>query len=82
MYYRFYNSNAASIRAVMVANCLFPESDTKKDEEKSLNNQPSTSSNIQEERDDSLTSRDSVQEAPEILHHASSRLQLVIYLND
>ncbi|XP_034949741.1 F-box/WD repeat-containing protein 5 isoform X1 [Chelonus insularis] len=77
--YKFYNFNAASIRAVMVANCLCPAST----ETEQLESQQSTSSQ-KEERGNPPSHRElssassgsgQVQEEPEILHHASSRLQ-------
>ncbi|OAD58000.1 F-box/WD repeat-containing protein 5 [Eufriesea mexicana] len=75
---RFYNCNAASVRAIMVANCLTPE----QNESEEQLNQPSFS-NIKEERGNSLShkdissasSSDAVQEEPVVLCHASSRLQ-------
>ncbi|XP_016843564.1 F-box/WD repeat-containing protein 5 [Nasonia vitripennis] len=77
--YRFYNGNASSIRAVMVANCLSPGS-----AETDAQNDKTSSSNVKEEkgnplshRDISLasTSQETKKEEPEVLHHASSRLQ-------
>ncbi|OXU25372.1 hypothetical protein TSAR_002584 [Trichomalopsis sarcophagae] len=77
--YRFYNGNASSIRAVMVANCLSPGS-AKTDAQ----NDKTSSSNVKKEkgnplshRDISLasTSQETKKEEPEVLHHASSRLQ-------
>ncbi|XP_033226621.1 F-box/WD repeat-containing protein 5 [Belonocnema kinseyi] len=77
--YKFYNGNAASIRAIMVADCLSPApTETEKSQD-----QPSTS-NMQEEKGNPPSHRElsstSVkcppsQEQPEVLHHASSRLQ-------
>ncbi|KAK2587588.1 hypothetical protein KPH14_003716 [Odynerus spinipes] len=70
--FRFYNGNASSIRAIMVANCLAPEVES--------DNQPS-SSNLKEgnqnHKDSVSTSstNDSPQEEPVVLHHVSSRLQ-------
>ncbi|XP_014210328.1 F-box/WD repeat-containing protein 5 [Copidosoma floridanum] len=76
--YRFYNGNASSIRAVMVANCLSPAAT----ETDAQNNQPS-SSDVKEEKGNPLSHRDismastsqGTKEEPEVLHHASSRLQ-------
>lgn len=78
--FRFYNFNAASIRAVMVANCLCPAPT----ETEQLESQQSTSSQ-REERGNPPSHRDlstaassannQVPEEPEVLHHASSRLQ-------
>ncbi|XP_011504253.1 PREDICTED: F-box/WD repeat-containing protein 5 [Ceratosolen solmsi marchali] len=77
--YRFYNGNASLIRAVMVANCLSPiltESDAQ-------NSEPS-SSNMKQEKGNPLSHRDisldstneeTEKEEPEVLYHASSRLQ-------
>lgn len=84
MLIRFYNSNAASIRSVMVANCLCPELNTTQE----VNNQQSSSSSSsnKDERGNPMSHRDiyssspsdnQPQEEPDILHHASSRLQLV-----
>ncbi|KAK0092614.1 hypothetical protein PV326_001024 [Microctonus aethiopoides] len=77
--YKFYNFNAASIRAVMVANCLCPAPT----ETEQLESQQSTSSQ-REERGNPPSHRDlstaassannQVPEEPEVLHHASSRL--------
>ncbi|XP_043275210.1 F-box/WD repeat-containing protein 5 isoform X2 [Venturia canescens] len=80
--YRFYNGNAASIRAVMVANCLSPTPD----EAESPKPQPSCSKINKEERGNPPSHRDlcsnssdkiqqQPEEEPEILHYASSRLQ-------
>lgn len=79
--FRFYNGNASSIRAIMVANCLAP-APTETTEQQS---QPS-SSNTKEEKGNPPSHKDLLspsnepsssqqQEEPEILHHASSRLQ-------
>ncbi|XP_012262746.1 F-box/WD repeat-containing protein 5 [Athalia rosae] len=79
--YRFYNSNASSIRAVMVANCLSPAPT----ETETPQNQPSTS-DVREERGNppshrelsavsSNSTQQQQQEEPEVLYHASSRLQ-------
>ncbi|KAJ8673451.1 hypothetical protein QAD02_004713 [Eretmocerus hayati] len=77
--YQFYNGNASSIRAVMVANCLSPAS-TEPDAQKSQ----TTSSNVKEEKGNPVSHRDislasstqgARREEPEVLHHASSRLQ-------
>ncbi|XP_015118789.1 F-box/WD repeat-containing protein 5 [Diachasma alloeum] len=75
--YRFYNSNAASIRAVMVANCLCPEPTETEQQE----NQQSTSTEKEERgnppshRDISASSSNTqTNQVTEILHHASSRL--------
>ncbi|XP_020287026.1 F-box/WD repeat-containing protein 5 [Pseudomyrmex gracilis] len=79
--FRFYNGNASSIRAIMVANCLAPAPAESTEEQ----NQPS-SSNTKEERGNPPSHKDLMstssepdnsqeQEEPEVLHHASSRLQ-------
>ncbi|EFN62946.1 F-box/WD repeat-containing protein 5 [Camponotus floridanus] len=79
--FRFYNGNASSIRAIMVANCLAP-APTETTEQQS---QPS-SSNTKEEKGNPPSHKDLLspsnepsssqqQEEPEVLHHASSRLQ-------
>ncbi|XP_066582854.1 F-box/WD repeat-containing protein 5 [Prorops nasuta] len=78
--FRFYNGNASSIRAIMVANCLSP-APTKSEESQC---QPS-SSTVKEERGNPPSHRDLLatssntahqpQEEPVVLHHASSRLQ-------
>ncbi|XP_046413116.1 F-box/WD repeat-containing protein 5 isoform X1 [Neodiprion fabricii] len=78
--YRFYNSNASSIRAVMVANCLSPASPKTETQQ----NEPLTS-DVREEKGNppshrelsSMSSNNGQQqtEEPEVLHHASSRLQ-------
>ncbi|XP_050465375.1 F-box/WD repeat-containing protein 5 [Cataglyphis hispanica] len=79
--FRFYNGNASSIRAIMVANCLAlaPAETTEQQ------SQPS-SSNIKEEKGNPPSHKDLLSrsnepsssqqhEEPEVLHHASSRLQ-------
>ncbi|CAK9833884.1 F-box/WD repeat-containing protein 5 [Anthophora retusa] len=78
--FRFYNGNASSVRAIMVANCLTPEHNESEEEQ----NQ-SSSSNVKEERGNppshkeisSTPSSDTLQEQeePVVLRHASSRLQ-------
>ncbi|GAB1869324.1 F-box/WD repeat-containing protein 5 [Camponotus japonicus] len=79
--FRFYNGNASSIRAIMVANCLAP-APTETTEQQS---EPS-SSNTKEEKGNPPSHKDLLspsnepsssqqQEEPEVLHHASSRLQ-------
>lgn len=81
MFFRFYNGNASSIRAIMVANCLAPAPAESTEQQ----NQPS-SSNTKEERGNPPSHKDLMstssepdnsqeQEEPEVLHHASSRLQ-------
>ncbi|XP_058789994.1 F-box/WD repeat-containing protein 5 [Phymastichus coffea] len=83
--YKFYNGNLSSIRAVMVANCLTPA----RTEDDAQNKQPSTSNvDVKEEKGNPLSHRDislafasptspdgEKEEKPEVLHHASSRLQ-------
>lgn len=77
--YKFYNGNAASIRAIMVADCLSPAPKETEDSQ----DQPSTSlmheekGNPPSHRDLSSTSVNCSPppEQPEVLHHASSRLQ-------
>ncbi|KAL7306531.1 hypothetical protein TKK_0001224 [Trichogramma kaykai] len=77
--YRFYNGNASSIRAVMVANCLSPIETNNDDhsEASSTSNPSEEKGNPVSHRDISLasTSQERKREEPEILHHASSRLQ-------
>ncbi|XP_067205639.1 F-box/WD repeat-containing protein 5 isoform X1 [Linepithema humile] len=79
--FRFYNGNASSIRAIMVANCLAPAPAESTEQQ----SQPS-SSNTKEEKGNPPSHKDLLspssessssqeQEEPEILHHASSRLQ-------
>ncbi|XP_012272975.1 F-box/WD repeat-containing protein 5 isoform X2 [Orussus abietinus] len=78
--YRFYNGNASSIRAVMIANCL----SRAPSETEPTQSQPSTS-NLKEARGNPPSHRDissassagdaERQEEPEVLHYASSRLQ-------
>ncbi|XP_076171918.1 F-box and WD repeat domain containing 5 isoform X2 [Ptiloglossa arizonensis] len=77
--FRFYNGNASSIRAIMVANCLTPEQSESEEQE----SQPS-SSNIKKRKGNppshkdisSTSSNDTTQEEePVVLRHASSRLQ-------
>jgi len=78
MIFRFYNGNASSVRAIMVANCLAPAPA----ESMEQHNQPS-SSNAKEEKGNppshkdllSSSSSSQQQEEPVVLHHASSRLQ-------
>ncbi|XP_012233937.1 F-box/WD repeat-containing protein 5 isoform X2 [Linepithema humile] len=78
--FRFYNGNASSIRAIMVANCLAPAPAESTEQQ----SQPS-SSNTKEEKGNPPSHKDLLspssessssqeQEEPEILHHASSRL--------
>lgn len=76
---RFYNGNASSIRAVMVANCLSPglaETDAQSDKT-SISNVKEEKGNPLSHRDISLASasQETKKEEPEVLHHASSRLQ-------
>ncbi|XP_076621172.1 F-box and WD repeat domain containing 5 isoform X2 [Colletes latitarsis] len=77
--FRFYNGNASSIRAIMVANCLTPEQNESEEQE----NQPSSSS-IKEEKDNPPNHKDisstsynnaTQKEEPVVLRHASSRVQ-------
>lgn len=79
--FRFYNGNASSIRAIMVANCLAPAPAETTEQQ----SQPS-SSNRKEEKGNPPSHKDLLspsnepsssqqQEEPEVLHHASSRLQ-------
>ncbi|XP_070154179.1 F-box/WD repeat-containing protein 5 [Polyergus mexicanus] len=79
--FRFYNGNASSIRAIMVANCLAPAPAETMEQQ----SQPS-SSNIKEEKGNPPSHKDLLSpsnepsssqqyEEPEVLHHASSRLQ-------
>lgn len=78
--FRFYNENASSIRAIMVANCLTPAPSESEEQQ----NQPS-SSNVKEEKGNPPSHRDIAsnssiddpheQEEPVILRHVSSRLQ-------
>ncbi|EFN82981.1 F-box/WD repeat-containing protein 5 [Harpegnathos saltator] len=76
--FRFYNENASSIRAIMVANCLAPTLTESMEQQ----NQPS-SSNMKEEKGNPPSHKDLLspsnssqqQEEPVVLHHASSRLQ-------
>ncbi|KMQ87834.1 f-box wd repeat-containing protein 5-like protein, partial [Lasius niger] len=79
--FRFYNGNASSIRAIMVANCLAPAPAETTEQQ----SQPS-SSNTKEEKGNPPSHKDLLspsnepsssqqQEEPEVLHHASSRLQ-------
>ncbi|KAL6449152.1 hypothetical protein ACFW04_000678 [Cataglyphis niger] len=79
--FRFYNGNASSIRAIMVANCLAPAPAETTEQQ----SQPS-SSNIKEEKGNPPSHKDLLSpsnepsssqqhEEPEVLHHASSRLQ-------
>lgn len=78
--FRFYNGNASSIRAIMVANCLAPAPA----ESAEQHSQPS-SSNMKEEKGNPPSHKDLLssssnssqqqQEEPVVLHHASSRLQ-------
>ncbi|KAL6449153.1 hypothetical protein ACFW04_000678 [Cataglyphis niger] len=78
--FRFYNGNASSIRAIMVANCLAPAPAETTEQQ----SQPS-SSNIKEEKGNPPSHKDLLSpsnepsssqqhEEPEVLHHASSRL--------
>lgn len=77
--FRFYNGNASSVRAIMVANCLAPAPAESMEQQ----NQPS-SSNTKEEKGNPPSHKDLLspssngsqpQEEPVVLHHASSRLQ-------
>ncbi|KAH0955613.1 hypothetical protein HN011_000454 [Eciton burchellii] len=77
--FRFYNGNASSVRAIMVANCLAPAPAESIEQQ----NQPS-SSNTKEEKGNPPSHKDLLssssnslqqQEEPVVLHHASSRLQ-------
>ncbi|CAL7939351.1 unnamed protein product [Xylocopa violacea] len=65
--FRFYNGNASSVRAIMVANCLTPE----KSESEEQQNKVSSSNDKEVSSCDTLEE----QEEPVILRHASSRLQ-------
>jgi len=76
---RFYNGNASSVRAIMVANCLASAPAEFMEQQ----NQPS-SSNAKEEKGNPPSHKDLLssssnslqqQEEPVVLHHASSRLQ-------
>ncbi|XP_043259076.1 F-box/WD repeat-containing protein 5 isoform X2 [Colletes gigas] len=77
--FRFYNGNASSIRAIMVANCLTPEQNESEEQE----NQPSSSS-VKEGKDNSPNHKDisstsynnaTQKEEPVVLQRASSRVQ-------
>ncbi|XP_053996720.1 F-box/WD repeat-containing protein 5 isoform X1 [Hylaeus anthracinus] len=75
--FRFYNGNASSIRAIMVANCLTPEQNESEEQE----SQPS-SSNVKEGKGNPPSHKDisscndtAQDEEPVVLRHASSRLQ-------
>ncbi|EZA56327.1 hypothetical protein DMN91_010047 [Ooceraea biroi] len=80
--FRFYNGNASSVRAIMVANCLAPAPAESTEQQ----NQPSSSS-TKEEKGNPPSHKDLLspssnssqqqqqQEEPVVLHHASSRLQ-------
>lgn len=82
MFYRFYNGNASSIRAVMVANCLSPAAPVETVAQNNNDDQPSCS-DVKEEKGNPFSHRDismastsqEMDEEPEVLHHASSRLQ-------
>ncbi|XP_014475307.1 PREDICTED: F-box/WD repeat-containing protein 5 isoform X2 [Dinoponera quadriceps] len=81
--FKFYNENASSIRAIMVANCLAPTPAESTEQQ----NQPS-SSNMKEEKGNPPSHKDLLspsnssqqqQEEPVVLHHASSRLHPIQY---
>lgn len=79
--FRFYNGNASSIRAIMVANCLAPapaetteqQSQPSSSNTKEVKGNPPSHKNLLSPSNEPSSSQQ--QEEPEVLHHASSRLQ-------
>lgn len=73
--FKFYNGNASSIRAIMVANCLAPENEFNNlQNESSLSNVKEDDKNPKNNISTSSTN-DLPEEEPVVLHHVSSRLQ-------
>ncbi|CAG5108873.1 Similar to Fbxw5: F-box/WD repeat-containing protein 5 (Mus musculus) [Cotesia congregata] len=76
--YKFYNFNSTSIRSVMVANCLCPEpteGEQSESQQATSSQKETQGSSSQQQEVSSMSLDNNHQEEPEVLHHASSRLQ-------